>query len=136
MNVYDKASRRAAHYEPLATFARLGELAKLRWRFVDWTQTQATPKVEGRDQTADHAAVLEDLDVPGRLWLALVEFQSRHEADKLDDLFAEAAQFRRTLKHGEGRDKKYAVMPVLVYLIGVCPKDEKTLDLRSPGGLG
>jgi hypothetical protein len=136
MGAYDKASRRATQEEPLAVCARLGELAKLRWRFADWTQTQTAPKVEGRDQTADRLAILEDLDAPGRLWLGVMEFQSQHEADKLDDLFAESAQFRRTLRHGEQRDRKYAVMPVLVYLVGKCPKEGAALDMRSPGGHG
>jgi hypothetical protein len=136
MGVYDQASRRATQAEPLAVVARLGELARLHWRFQDWTQTQTTPRVEGRDQTADRVAVLEDLDVPGRLWLALLEFQSRHEPDKLDDLFAEAAQFRRTLRHGQERTGKFAVMPILVYLSGECPKEESVLDLRSPSGHG
>ena len=136
MNVYDKASRRATHEEPLAVAARLGEIAKLRWRFADWTQTQNTPKKDERDQIADLVAVMADLDVPGRLWLALMEFQSQHKTDKLDDLFAEAAQFRRNLRHGPERTGKYAVMPILVYLSGECPEKEAKLDMRSPSGNG
>ena len=136
MGAYDQASRRATQEEPLAVCARLGELAKMRWRFVSWAETQTAPAPEGRDQTADRLAMLEDLGVPGRLWLGVMEFQSRHEPDKLDDLFAEAAQFRRTLRHGGERDQKYWVLPILVYLVGKCPKEEATLDMRSPGGHG
>jgi hypothetical protein len=136
MNHFDKAPRRATQLEPLFVTARLGELAKLRWRFVDWAPTQTAQPVHERDQTADRAVVLEDLDVAGRLWLALMEFQSEHVPDKIDDLFAEAAQFRRTLRHGSDRKQKYHVMPALVYLVGGCPDEVASLDMRSPSGHG
>src|SRR4051794_16262320 len=108
MGVYDRAARRATKAEPLAVMRRLGELAGLEWRYRDWAPTQTTPQVEERDQIADRAAILDDLRQPARVWLAVLEFQARHDEDKLDDLLAEAGQFRRDARHGPLAEGKYA----------------------------
>jgi hypothetical protein len=141
MGLYDRAARRATKAEPLAVVRRLGELAGVAWRYRDWAPTQTTPQVGERDQTADRAMVLDDLRQDdlrqtGKVWLGVLEFQARHDEDKLDDLLAEAAQFRRDARHGPLAQGKYAVLPVLVYLVGRCPDGAKELDLTTPAGFG
>jgi hypothetical protein len=136
MGLYDRAARRATKAEPLAVLRRLGELAGVAWQYRDWAPTQTTPRIAERDQIADRAVILEDLRKSGRLWLGVLEFQARHDEDKLDDLLAEAAQFRRDARHGPQAEGKYAVLPVLIYLVGRCPDERKELDLTTPGGFG
>jgi hypothetical protein len=111
-------------------------LAGLAFRFRDYAETRTVPRTSERDQTADRVVVLEEVDRPGRLWLGLMEFQSEHDPGKLDDLFVEAGQFRRNLRHGADRAGKYDVLPILVYLRGTCPEAEAVLDMTVPAKLG
>jgi hypothetical protein len=48
--------------------------------------------------------------------------------EKVDDLMAEAAQFRR--------EHKVMVLPVLIYLVGECPPAEAVVDMTTPTGFG
>ncbi len=124
--IYDLASRAAAKAEPHAVAWRLGRLAGLTWAFRDWQPTQTTPPPEGRQQTADRAARFDD--DAGREWLAVLEFQSRHATEKVDDLMAEAARLRRECKG--------LVQPTLVYLVGECPPNEAVVDMTTPTRFG
>jgi hypothetical protein len=134
VGVFDQAGRYATLADAESVVARLlrDELVKLRFR--EWLDSRTTPMPGDRDRTADRVAALEDERASERPWLVVFEFQSRHDADKLDVTLAEAARLRIEVRHGEDRQGKYRVAVGMVYLRGTCP--EVTLDMTLPSGRG
>jgi len=99
-------------------------------RFREWLDTRTLPMPGGGDRTADRVAALDDPSNDVR-WLAVFEFQSRPDADKLDATLEVAAVLRSRVQHGDG---KYRVVPALVHLTGKLDID--VLDMTLPGGYG
>jgi hypothetical protein len=107
---------------------------EVRLRFREWVDTRTTPRPGDPDRSADRVAARVDESAPDRPWPLVLEFQARHDPDKLDVTLVEAGQLRIGVRHGEDRRGKYNVLAALVYLRGRCP--EGVLDMTVPGGFG
>jgi hypothetical protein len=134
MGDFDQAARWAAEACVGAVLERLGREAGVELRFVGWSPERPTTKPGDPERSADHVLVASEEGKPEAPWLLVFEFQSEHEEDKLDDVLLEVAQLRVRKRHGPLADRKYRVLPVLVYLKGTCPQRE--LDMRTPSGRG
>lgn len=130
MGVFDQAARYAAHAEPAAVIARLLPSEPVR-AFREWLDTRTLPLPGGPDRAADLVAALEPESDPS---LLVLEFQSRHDADKLDTSLEVAGVLRARARHGPNREGRYRVLTALVYLKGRCPG--VVLDMTVPGGFG
>jgi hypothetical protein len=134
MGVFDQAARFAARSDPEAVSRRLLAATKAPLQFQEWADTRTLPRPGGTDRTADLVAILADADAPERPWLIVLEFQTRHDPDKLDVTLEEVARLRLHGRHGQDRQGKYRVLAGLVYLRGRCP--EAALDMTLPEGFG
>jgi hypothetical protein len=134
MGVFDQAARFAAQADPEAVVRRVLAATKTPLRFTEWADTRTLPRPGGTERTADLVAVLADAAVAGSPWLLVLEFQARHDPDKLDVILEEVARLRLHGRHGQDRQGKYRVLTGLVYLQGRCP--ESVLDMRLPEGFG
>ena len=95
---------------------------------------QHSPQPGGADRTADLVAVLEEAAAVESPWLLVLEFQARHDPDKLDVTLEEVARLRLHERHGSERRGKLRVLTGLIYLQGRCP--ESSLDMTLPEGFG
>src|ERR1700681_631067 len=134
MGVFDQAARFASQADPEAVVGRVLAATKTSIRFKEWADTRTLPRPGGVDRTADCVAVLENPPAIEQPWLLVLEFQARHDPDKLDVTLAEAGQLRLEARHGEARRGKYHILVALVYLRGTCP--DSVLDMTLPGGWG
>ena len=134
MGVYDQAARWAANTDAQPVTAGLQRQQPTRLRFVELGESRTTPRPGGLDRTADRMLVLSDEAAPQQPWLLAVEFQARHDEDKLDSTLVEVAQLRARARHGPDGKGKYKVLAGLVYLTGVCP--EGVLDMTLTSGAG
>lgn len=134
MGVFDQAARFAAQADPEGVVRRVLAATKTPLRFTEWADTRTLPRPGGSERTADLVAVLADAVAAGSPWLLLLEFQTRHDPDKLDVTLEEVARLRLHGRHGQDRQGKYRVLTGLVYLQGRCP--ESALDMRLPEGFG
>src|SRR5262249_18376096 len=132
MGVYYQAARFATRAEPEAPLPRLQAPTGMALPFPEWVDTRALPPPGGPDRIADLVAALDD--PAGAPALLLIEFQSRHDPDKLDVTLEQAGILRCRARHGPDRQGKYRVLTALVYLQGRCP--DAVLDMTLPGGFG
>src|SRR5262245_65863730 len=103
MGVFDQAARFAARSDPEAVSRRLVAAAEAPLRFQEWADTRTVPQPGRTDRTADLVAILADADAPERPWLIVLEFQTRHDPDKLDVTLEEVARLRLHGRHGQDR---------------------------------
>jgi hypothetical protein len=134
MGVFDQAARFAAQADPAAVMRRVLAATKAPLRFKEWADTRTLPRPGGTERTADLVAILEDAAAVENPWLLVLEFQARHDPDKLDVTLEEVARLRLHGRHGPERRSKYRVLTGLIYLQGQCP--EATLDMALPEGFG
>jgi hypothetical protein len=134
MGVFDQAARFATKAAPEPVLRRLLARTKTPLRFMEWADTRTLPKLGASDRTADLVAILEDTAQLEALSLMVVEFQTRHDPDKLDVTLEEVARLRLHARHGPDRRGKYRVLTGLIYLQGTCP--ESSLDMTLPEGFG
>ncbi len=132
MGAFDQAARFAAHADPEAVVWRLLASTGATLTFREWLDTRTIPLPGGPHRTADLVAAL--TEPTSRPVLLVLEFQSRHDPDKLDVTLEEAGILRGHVRYGEDRTGKYKVLTALVYLAGRCPDD--VLDMTLPGGFG
>lgn len=132
MGDFDRAARSAARADPDAVVRRLLAPAGADWRFREWLDTRTVPLPGGSDRIADLVAALDDPS-SGPPTLLILEFQARHDPEKLDATLEEAATFRVRTRHGDDGKGKYRVLTALVYLQGRCP--DGVLDM-TVGGYG
>jgi hypothetical protein len=133
MGVYDQAGRFAARADPTAVLARVLAATKTVLRFAEWADTRTLPRPGGGERTADLVAILDE-EAGGNPSLLVLEFQTRHDPDKLDVTLEEVARLRLHARHGQDRRGKYRVLAAFVYLQGHCP--EAVLDMTLPEGFG
>jgi hypothetical protein len=133
MGVFDQAARFAAQADPQAVVRRVLAATRALLRFAEWADTRTLSRPGGTERTADLVAVLADA-AAGNPWLLMLEFQARHDPDKIDVTLEEVARLRLHGRHGQDRQGKYRVLTGLVYLQGRCP--EPSLDMRLPEGFG
>jgi hypothetical protein len=134
MGVFDQAARFASQADPTAIMGRVLAKTKTPLRFQEWADTRTLPRPGGTERTADLVAVVEDATAAEHLWLLVLEFQARHDPDKLDVTLEEVARLRLHGRHGPDRQSRYRVLTGLVYLQGRCP--ESTLDMTLAEGFG
>src|SRR5688572_14980534 len=84
VNVFDQATRFAARLDAEAVPRRLLAGTGLSLTFRDWYDTRSLPLPGGTDRTADLVPALDDPAAPQRPWLMVIEFQSEHDAEKLE----------------------------------------------------
>lgn len=94
MGAFDQAARYAARADPAAVLARVLAQSGADLRFREWLDTRALPLPGGPDRTANLVACLDDPAAPEWPWLLVLEFQGRHDPDKLDVTLEEAAVLR------------------------------------------
>jgi hypothetical protein len=133
MGVFDQAARFATQADPTAVLERVLAATKTSLRFAEWADTRTLPRPGGGERTADLVAVVAE-EAAGSPWLLVLEFQARHDPDKLDVTLEEVARLRLHGRHGSDRRSKYRVLAGLVYLQGRCP--EAVLDMTLPEGFG
>ncbi|HYT90037.1 MAG TPA: hypothetical protein VEL76_15125 [Gemmataceae bacterium] len=134
MGVFDQTARFASQADPQTVSRRVLAKTKAPLAFQEWADTRTLPQPGGTDRTADLVAILADAAVPERPWLLALEFQTRHDPDKLEVTLEEVARLRLHGRHGQERRGKYLVLAGLVYLRGQCP--ESALDMTLPEGFG
>jgi hypothetical protein len=134
MGVFDQAARFASQADPRAVVGRVLAATKAPLLFREWADTRTLPRPGGTDRTADLVAILDDATAPENPWLLVLEFQARHDPDKLDVTLEEIARLRLHGRHGQDRRGKYRVLTGLIYLQGRFP--ESTLDMTLPEGFG
>jgi len=132
MGAFDQAARFAAQADPDAFVRKVLGPTGFALPFREWLDTRTIPLPGGPDRSADQVAALDDPAGPGAL--LILEFQSRHDPDKLDVTLEEAGILRGHARYGEDRKGKYKVLTALVYLQGRCP--DTVLDMTLPGGYG
>jgi hypothetical protein len=132
MGAFDQAARFAAQANPDAVVRRVLAPTGTFLPFREWLETRTIPLPGGPNRTADLVAALDE--PTGQPALLVLEFQSRHDPDKLDVTLEEAGILRGRARHGDDRKGKYKVLTALVYLTGRCPED--VLDMTLPGGFG
>ena len=132
MNDFDQAARFVAEMDPQGTLDRLLDGSGLRLRFCRWFPTNTVPRLQSPEREADNVAECDDLDVPSRRWLVVIEWQSRPDKAKLRTLLEECAAFASRARRGDEQD--YSVMPALAHLTGEA--DPPLVDMRSPSGHG
>ena len=132
MNDFDQAARFVAEMDPQGTLDRLLDGSGLRLRFCRWFPTNTVPRLQSPEREADNVAECDDLDVPSRRWLVVIEWQSRPDKAKLRTLLEEAQTFASRALGEDG--KRFAVMPAIVHLSG--EPEKKAEDMRSPSGHG
>jgi hypothetical protein len=130
MGIFDQAARYAAREEPTAVLARRLPSEPAR-AFREWLDTRTLPLPGGPDRAADLVAALEPESDPS---LLVLEFQNRHDADKLDTSLEVAGVLRARVRYGPNREGRYRVLTALVYLKGRCP--DAVLDMTVAGGFG
>lgn len=133
MGAYDQAARFAAQVDPDAVVRRVLQPALAPLQFREWLDTRTIPLPGGPDRIADLVVALEDAETLQPA-LLILEFQSRHDPDKLDVTLEEAGILRGHVRRGPNRDGKYRVLTALVYLQGRCPDD--VLDMTLAHGFG
>ena len=134
MGIFDQAARFASQADPESVMGRVLAATKTPLRFKEWADTRTLPQPGGADRTADLVAVLEDAAAVENPWLLVLEFQARHDPDKLDVTLEEIARLRLHGRHGRERRSKYRVLTGLIYLQGLCPGS--LLDMTLPEGFG
>jgi hypothetical protein len=134
MGVFDQAARFAARADPDAVTRCVMAATKTALRFSEWADTRTLPQPGGKDRTADLVAILEDATTPVQPWLLALEFQARHDPDKLEVTLEEVSRLRQHTRHGPERQGKYFVLTGLVYLQGQCPTS--SLNMTLPEGFG
>ncbi len=134
MGVFDQAARFASQADPKAVVGRVLTATQASLRFKEWADTRTLSQPGGTDRIADLVAVLEDAAAVENPWLLLLEFQARHDPDKLDVTLEEIARLRLHGRHGQDRRRKYRVLTGFVYLQGRCPNS--SLDMTLPEGFG
>jgi len=131
MNHFDQAARYAAQAEPHSLVQRVMLPTGLTSSFREWLDTRTVSLPGGPNRTADLVAAVDDADAQP---LALLfEFQSQHDAEKIDVSLLEAIAHRMQLRNADNQRGKYRVVPVLVYLVGRCPMTELRMTV---GGFG
>lgn len=134
MGVYDQGARYATQEEPDAVIGRLLRASGEALRFDREFDTRTVPLPGGPDRTGDLAVVLAGPAEVAEPALLLIEFQSRHDPNKLDATFLAAAQYRHYARHGPDRRGKFNVQTALVYLTDRCP--DRQLRMQLAGGSG
>ncbi len=134
MGVFDQAARFASQADPVAIVGRVLAGTRTPLRFKEWADPRTFPQPGGSDRTADLVAVLAAEGKSDDPWLLMLEFQARHDPDKLDVTLEEIARLRLHARYGPARQGKYRVLTGLVYLQGRCP--ETALDMMLPEGFG
>ncbi len=134
MGVYDQAARYAAQAEPEAVIARLLRDTGEPLSFGRDFDTRTVPLPGGPDRTGDLAVILTGPVEVAESVLLMIEFQARHDEDKLDATFLAAAQYRHYARHGPDRRGKFNVQTALVYLTDRCPARELRMQLAGGSG--
>ena len=132
MGAFDQAARFAAQADRHAVVRRVLVPVGVALPFRTWLDTRTIPRPGGPDRTADLVAAVDD--PTGQPASVVFEFQSRHDADKLDVALEEAGILRGHARHGADRTGKHRVLTALVYLVGGCP--DEVLDMTLPVGFG
>jgi len=131
MNHFDQASRYAAQADPDCLVQRVLAPTGVSLHYREWLDTRTVTLPGGPNRIADLVAATDD---PSAFPVALLyEFQSQHDAEKLEVSLLEAIAHRLQLRHGKKKHGKYRVLPVLVYLSGRCPVRAVEMTLGSYG---
>jgi hypothetical protein len=133
MGVYDQGARFVTQADPPAVLGRVLAATRTALRFAGWADTRTLPRPGSGERTADLVAILDE-EVNSNPSLLVLEFQTRHDPDKLDVTLEEVARLRLHARHGQDRQGKYRVLAGFVYLQGRCP--EAVLDMTLPEGFG
>src|SRR5260370_24675281 len=107
MGVYDQAARYAYRAEPRSLSQRLVRGGAQRLAFRELLDTRTTPLPGERDRISDTVAAFDNEDNPSEPWLLAVEFQVRHDEDKLDVTLVYVARLRADCRHGAQQRGKY-----------------------------
>lgn len=134
MNDFDQGSHLATLLERSFVLARVNELAQLNATFRTWFTTKTASLGDDPDRIADLVALMDDATRPEEPWLFVHEFQSSHDPDKLGSMLIAAAIFRHRARDPDHAERRLRVLPVLIYLKGLCP--ERHIDMRTPNGCG
>jgi hypothetical protein len=134
MGVFDQAARFGAQADPEPVLKRVLAATKSPFQFKEWADTRTLLRPGGTDRTADLVASLAEAAAVEEPRLLVLEFQTRHDPDKLDVTLEEVARLRLHARHGHDRRGKYRVLTALIYLRGQCPN--ASLDMTLPEGIG
>lgn len=133
MSTYDLSARYASRTQPGVVARRLWR--RVREPFVLGTlhESKTNPLPGQRERLADQVLLMENLRTPTLPALAVLEFQSRHDKDKLNTTLVSVAHLNADARHDAG-DGTYLVFAGVVYLTGRPPLT--AIDMTLTGGDG
>jgi hypothetical protein len=127
MGMFDQAARYACRTAPEVVARRLLRKVRERLELDQFHDTRTAPLPGQRDRTVDSVLSLRNLDKPNSPGLVILEFQTRHDKDKLHTTLVSVAHMRADVRHGAERKGLYEVFAGLVYLRGRA--SDVTLDM-------
>jgi hypothetical protein len=134
VNVYDQAARYVIKLDPPGFFAWLSGVPQVTLTFRERLDTRTLPFPGDPDRTCDTVAALEEPGGTADLIAVVVEAQSEPHPDILERILEYLSRFRRELRHGPDRGRKYRVGGTVLNLTG--PEQQDTLDAALPSELG
>jgi len=83
MGAFDRAAKYAAQTEPIAVVDRLLRDTGHFFTFGSWCESQPQSKPDDDERIPDLVASLDEVRVPPRKWLLVMEFQAQTDESKL-----------------------------------------------------
>lgn len=137
MSTYDRGARYACRVQPGVVARRLWRDVREPFALADLHESKTNPLPGQRERIADMVSRMDNLQVPpGPPALTVLEFQSKHDKDKLSTTLVSVAHLCADARHDRGGDGRYLVFAGLVYLTGKPPETaiRMTLNRKSGGG--
>lgn len=134
MGMFDQGARYACRVHPSVVARKLLRQVRERLSFGQFHESKTNPLPGQRERIADSVLALDNLGAPSAPCLMLLEFQSRHDEDKLQTTFVSVAHLRADVRHGPDRKGRYEVFAGLVYLQGKAVETEIGMALTDADG--